>query len=194
MPRARRSSRRSSDPSDVGPTLETERLILRPIAPEDLEPWLAFASDAETMRFIGGVQPRSSAWRSCMSMAGSWRMLGFGMFSVIEKSSGRWAGRLGPWVPADWPGTEVGWGVIRDCWGRGYATEGAAAAIDWAFDALGWTEVIHCIDPQNAPSQNVARRLGSSLLRRQQLPAPYQDLEVDVWGQSREAWRARRTG
>jgi RimJ/RimL family protein N-acetyltransferase len=177
----------------AGPTIETERLILRPIAPEDLGPWMDFAADETAMRFLGGPQTRSVAWRGCMSMAGAWHMVGFSMFSMIDKTSGRWAGRVGPWMPADWPGTEVGWGLSPEFWGKGYATEGATAAIDWVFDALGWTEVIHCIDAENTPSQNVARRLGSSLLRRQNLPAPYQDLEVDVWGQSREAWQARRT-
>ena len=86
------------------------------------------------------------------------------MFSVIEKASGRWVGRLGPWQPEGWPGTEVGWGLARDAWGKGYATEGAAAAIDWAFDALGWDDVIHCIDPGNAalgPGRR-APRLGPS--------------------------------
>jgi RimJ/RimL family protein N-acetyltransferase len=174
------------------PTIETARLILRPTRAEDFEPWAAFMADEPATRFIGGVQARSQAWRGFMSVAGAWAMEGYAMFSVIEKESGRWVGRLGPWMPADWPGTEVGWGVIRDCWGRGYATEGAAAAIDWAFDQLGWTEVIHCIDPANVASQNVARRLGSALRGRGQLPAPFDDVPVDIWGQSREAWRARR--
>jgi len=176
----------------TGPTLETERLILRPLALEDFEPWVAFTSDEEVMRHLGGVQLRSVAWRGFMSVAGSWSMLGHGMFSVIEKTSGRWVGRLGPWVPDGWPGTEVGWGLAREAWGKGYAQEGAAATIDWVFDHLGWTEVIHCIAPDNTPSQNVARRLGSTLLRDAFLPAPYDDHAVGIWGQSREQWRARR--
>jgi RimJ/RimL family protein N-acetyltransferase len=175
-----------------GPTLETARLILRPQQPEDFEPWAAFMSDETATRFIGGVQARSQAWRGFMSVAGAWAMTGFSMFSMIEKESGRWVGRLGPWMPAEWPGAEVGWGVIRDCWGRGYATEGATAAIDWAFDMLGWSEVIHCIAPDNAPSQAVGRRLGSRPLRSAHLPAPFETMAVDVWGQSREEWLARR--
>jgi RimJ/RimL family protein N-acetyltransferase len=111
---------------------------------------------------------------------------------VIEKSSGRWVGRLGPWVPEGWPGNEVGWGLAREAWGKGYATEGATAAVDWAFDTLGWSEVIHCIAPDNAPSQAVARRLGSTPLRRAHLPAPFEAMQVDVWGQSQERWRARK--
>ncbi len=86
----------------------------------------------------------------------------------------------------------MGWAIVRDAWGKGYATEGASAAIDWAFDHLGWTEIIHSIDTDNVASQNVARRLGSSILRRQCLPAPNEGLELDIWGQDARAWRARR--
>jgi RimJ/RimL family protein N-acetyltransferase len=116
------------------------------------------------------------------------------MFSVIEKSSGRWVGRLGPWQPEGWPGTEIGWAIARECWGRGYAPEGAAAATDWAFDNLGWTNVIHSIAPANAASQAVARKLGSRNLGPGKLPAPYHDALVDIWGQSLDEWRSRRKG
>ena len=125
-------------------------------------------------------------------MAGAWAMQGYAMFSVIEKSSGRWVGRLGPWVPEGWPGLEVGWGLAREAWGKGYATEGATAAIDWAFDHLGWSDVIHCIAPDNPRSQRVAERLGSRALRTTNLPAPFESIVVDVWGQTREQWTARR--
>lgn len=174
-----------------GPILETERLILRRPQAEDFEPWAAFAGDEEAARYLGGAQARSLAWRSICTMTGAWTIRGFSMFSVIEKASGRWVGRLGPWQPEEWPGTEVGWGISRDAWGRGYATEGAIAAIDWAFDVLGWNEVIHTIDADNASSQAVARKLGSTILRQARLPPPLQEMAVDVWGQTREQWRAR---
>lgn len=174
----------------IGPTLETARLILRPPTPEDFEGWATFAADEEINRFLGGPQPREVAWRMMCTMTGAWVIRGFSMFSVIEKESGRWVGRLGPWRPEGWPGTEVGWGVTRECWGKGYAFEGATAAIDWAFDHLGWTEVVHTIDPGNINSQNLARRLGSTILRHAVLPPPLND-SVDVWGQSREQWKAR---
>ena len=172
--------------------IETERLILRSTAPQDFEAWAAFMADAEASHHVGGPQPRSVAWRGFLSMAGAWAMQGHAMFSVIEKSSGRWVGRLGPWVPEGWPGNEVGWGLAREAWGKGYATEGAAAAIDWVFDALGWSEVIHCIAPDNPASQAVARRLGSTVLRQANLPAPFEHIAVDVWGQTREQWQRSR--
>src|SRR5260370_20731255 len=133
--------------------LETDRLILRPPLAQDFEAWAAFAADEETMRHIGGAQARSVAWRGICSVAGAWTIEGFSMFSVIEKATGRWIGRLGPWRPADWPGPEVGWALSRDVWGRGYATEGPAAAMDYVFDGLGWSEAIHTIEPENTASQ-----------------------------------------
>lgn len=172
--------------------LETERLILRPPVREDYEPWAAFVADEEAMRYIGGVQARSPAWRSLAAMAGSWQLQGFAMFSVIEKASGRWIGRVGPWQPEGWPGTEVGWSIVRTAWGKGYGPEAATASIDWVFDHLGWAEVIHTIDPENRNSKAVAAKLGSRYLRMDELPEPHHGKPVEVWGQSCEAWRARR--
>ncbi|MFP2960559.1 GNAT family N-acetyltransferase [Myxococcus sp. 1LA] len=174
------------------PVLETARLLLRPPTMEDLEGFAALMADEESARFIGGVQPRSMAWRNVCVMAGSWSLQGFAMFSVLEKSTGAWVGRVGPWKPDGWPGTEIGWGLLRSYWGRGYATEAATATMDWAFEHLGWTDVIHCIVPENTPSQEVARRLGSRLLGPGQLPPPFDTRPVDLWGQSRDAWRSRR--
>lgn len=175
----------------IGPTLETARLILRPPRKEDFESWVQFMADVERTRYIGGAQPRAVVWRGLAAMVGSWVMQGFAMFSVIEKSSGRWIGRLGPWCPEGWPGTEVGWSIVTDAARKGYATEGSAVAIDWAFDHLGWSEVIHTIHPDNVASKAVAARLGSRYLRMGRLPPPYDAEEVEVWGQSREQWRAR---
>lgn len=172
--------------------LETSRLLLRPTQREDFEPWAAFMADPESARFVGGVQPRAVAWRGLLTMAGAWAIQGYAMFSVIEKSSGRWIGRIGPWQPEGWPGSEIGWGIVRDRCGLGYATEAAAATMDWAFDVLGWTEVIHTIDVDNIASQAVARKLGAHNRGRGQLPPPYEAVVIDVWGQTKAEWRARR--
>ena len=83
----------------IGPSVETERLILRPPTAEDFEPWVAFGADAEVARFLGGVQTPAMVWRTMCAVAGAWTINGFSMFSVVEKASGRWIGRLGPWMP-----------------------------------------------------------------------------------------------
>jgi RimJ/RimL family protein N-acetyltransferase len=177
----------------LGPTLETERLILRPPTPEDYEPYCAFMA-LDATRFIGGPQLKSVAWRGLASVIGAWTLRGHSMFSYIEKATGRWVGRGGTWTPEGWPGDEVGWAVIPEAQRRGYAREASVAAMDWAFETLGWQEVIHCIDPANAPSIAVAHSLGSRLLRPGvKPPAPFADIVWDIYGQTRDEWRARKS-
>ncbi len=176
------------------PRIETSRLILRLPSAEDFESYAALHADEPAARYIGGVLPRAAAWRKFLQLPGAWLIQGYAMFSVIDKASGAWLGQCGPWQPEGWPGTEVGWAFQRAAWGRGYASEAACAAIDWAFAELGWSEVIHSIDPQNTASQALARRLGARILRRTNLPAPYESVVVDVWGQTRDEWQRRRAG
>jgi RimJ/RimL family protein N-acetyltransferase len=171
--------------------LETPRLILRVPQAEDFDAWAGFMADGDATRHIGGPLAQSAAWRAMMTVIGAWHAHGFAMFSVIERKSGRWVGRVGPWMPPGWPGPEVGWAIVRDCWGKGYATEGAIAATNWAFAHLGWTEVIHSIAPDNTASQAVARKLGSINRGPGRLPPPFDHDLVDIWGQSREEWEHR---
>jgi RimJ/RimL family protein N-acetyltransferase len=173
------------------PVIETERLILRCPQESNLDGFAEMMADEEAMRFLDGVKSRAEAWRGMAAIAGSWVIKGYGMFSVVEKASGRWIGRIGPWSPEGWPGTEVAWGLHPSAWGQGYAGEAALACIDFAFERLGWDEVIHTIDPDNAPSVALARRVGSRYLRPGRLPAPINE-DLDVWGQTREDWRTRR--
>ena len=175
----------------TGPVLETERLTLRPIALADFPRWAEMMADPEAAKFLGGPQPAAVAWRGFMTMAGAWSLTGVSMFSVIERESGLWLGRIGPWQPHGWPGTEVGWALHPDAQGKGYGVEAATATLDYAFDVLGWTEVIHCIDPDNVASQRLAERLGSRNLGSTRLPPPFHELAIDRWGQSREEWRTR---
>ena len=172
--------------------LQTQRLLLRPPLREDFDAYAALIADEDVARYIGGVQQRPMAWRSFMAMAGAWQLEGFAMFSVIEKHSGRWLGRIGPWRPEGWPGTEVGWSLVRSAWGHGYAYEAAVASIDWAFEHLGWDEVIHTIDPDNLPSIRLAERLGSRLLGPVTLPPPHEHAKALAYGQTREQWRTSR--
>ena len=172
--------------------IETERLLLRVQRAEDFEYFAELQQDEEACRYIGGTAPRAAAWRKFLQMPGAWAMQGFAMFSIVEKSSGEWIGQAGPWMPEGWPGTEVGWSLRRQFTGKGYAFEAATAAIDWAFDTLGWTEVIHSIQPPNTASIALAERLGSTYRGTDRLPPPYDDVDIGIWGQSRETWMAMR--
>ena len=171
--------------------LETERLWLRPPRREDFENMAAFLADEVATEHLGGAMAPAAAWRSLAALVGSWELQGFSMFSVIEKDSGQWVGRVGPWQPYQWPGPEVGWSIRRASWGQGYAPEAARAAIDWAFQALGWDQVIHTIGPANHNSKAVAAKLGSAFQRMGELPAPHEGKVVEIWGQSRQQWQQR---
>ena len=174
------------------PLLETARLILRPPRAGDFEAWAATAQDEKVMRHLGGVKSRFEAWNHFMAAVGAWHILGFHAFSVIEKAGGHWIGRAGPLHPDGWPGDEIGWTFAREGWGKGYATEAATAAIDWAFGVLGWKQIIHCIAADNVASQNVAKRLGSTRQGLGRLPGPHDKEPIEIWGQTREQWFLRR--
>ncbi len=175
-----------------GPILVTERLILRPPGPEDMDGWARFHTDPKTMEHLGGVQARSEAWRGLCAMSGAWHIRGFAMFSLILRDTGEWIGRIGPWEPEGWPGKEVGWGIISEYEGKGYAYEAACASLDYVFDVLRWDRVIHTIAPDNHASIALAERLGSTNQGATRLPEPYQDFPVDSYEQTRDEWHARQ--
>ena len=172
--------------------VETPRLILRPPREKDLDAWSEMMLDEVATRFIGGVAPKPICWRQVMTMIGAWHAQGFAMFSVFEKTTSRWVGRVGPWRPEGWPGNEIGWAIVRGSWGLGYASEAAVAATNWAFDTLNWPDMIHSIAPENHASQRVAEKLGSRNLGPGKLPPPFAEDRVDLWGQTREEWFRRR--
>lgn len=174
------------------PVLETERLILRPPQEEDFEPLCDLMADEETTRFIGGVQSPPMVWRGLCGIIGHWQLRGYGFFSVIERETGDWIGRIGPWYPHGWPQPEVGWSLNRSTWRKGYASEAGRVCMDWVVDELGWTSIIHLIDASNTGSQGVARKLGSRNLGREVEVAGF-GMMADVWGQSAEEWRAFRS-
>ena len=173
------------------PVLETPRLRLRVPEIADFARFAEMFADPGT-HHIGGPLNRGDAWRRFLQMPGAWMVQGFAMFSVVEKSSGRWMGQAGPWCPDGWPGTEVGYSFHVDARGKGYATEACVAAMDYAFDTLGWDEVIQTIDPANASSQSVARRLGARLRGPGCLPPPFETHPIEIWGQTRAEWQTNR--
>jgi RimJ/RimL family protein N-acetyltransferase len=173
-----------------GPTIETPRLILRQWRSEDIAPYTAMLADPATARFITvdgkPVEDEMTGWRHTVVMAGHWAIHGAGMFAVEERESGKFVGRVGPWFPPTWPDFEVGWGITKQARGKGYASEAARAAIDWAFANFQIACVIHCIDRDNIASQGVASRLGAVRSKEIELFGHI----ADMWVTTRETWRA----
>jgi RimJ/RimL family protein N-acetyltransferase len=122
-------------------------------------------SDPDVMRFLGEGRPleRWEAWRSMAMILGHWQLRGFGPWAVEERASGKLIGRIGFFHPDGWPGFELGWVLGREFWGRGYASEGARRALDYAFTEMDRDHVISLIHPENTGSIKVAERLGESV-------------------------------
>ncbi|MEM6663990.1 MAG: GNAT family N-acetyltransferase [Pseudomonadota bacterium] len=145
----------------TAPTIETERLILRPLGLQDFEPLAAFYA-SERSKFVGGPENPEWTWRTLALEIGHWTLRGYGRFGVEEKSSGALAGLIGPWNPHGWPEPEIGWDLMNGFEGKGYATEAARAALDYAFETLGWTTAISLVAIGNDGSAAVAKRLGAA--------------------------------
>ena len=157
-------------------SLETERLLLRAPVPDDAEALAPMYADAEVMRYVGDGRPlsRAQTQRSVQRMIQRWQVDGFGLFTTVRKDDEAVIGRVGllVWNSETWEPTtraegangptevEVGYTLGRDYWGKGYATEAAAAVRDYALGGLAAERLIALIIHGNAASENVARKLG----------------------------------
>lgn len=150
------------------PTLLTERLRLRSFRRGDIDDYAALNADPEVVRYLvdGGVWDRGRSWRHMAFLIGHWRLAGAGMWALELRETGEFVGFTGFAEPEGWPGFELAWTLARRWWGRGYATEGARAALDYAFDVLRKDRVISLIHPDNHASIRVAERLGEVLQSR----------------------------
>jgi RimJ/RimL family protein N-acetyltransferase len=147
------------------PTLETERLRLRGLREEDIAFFTRIYADPQVVRYIGNGQTMDAhaTWRSCATILGHWLLRGYGQWVAEEKATGATLGRVGLYHPEGWPGLEVGWTLAPEYWGKGYATEGARAALRYAFDVVGADRVISVIQPENIASRRVAEKLGGTM-------------------------------
>lgn len=167
--------------------IETERLILREIDSEaDIAPWTEMMGDADTVRYIGGkTMDRMMTWRAMMTMIGHQQVRGYGFMSVVEKSTGDWIGRVGPWYPEGWEEPEIGWTLHRKFTGKGYAKEAGAACVDYVFNTLGWTQIIHVIAHGNIASIKTAEAVGSYYLREAIDNPLFGGLKCHIYGQDK---------
>lgn len=151
--------------------IETERLLLRRWSRDDLEEYVRLCADPEVMRFIGRGVPytRAEATRSFAAHARHWETHGYGLFVVLERATGAWAGLAGlARVDAGYEGAaadevEIGWRLGRAHWGRGLGTEAARAGRDHAFARLGLERLVAMVQPGNAASRRIVEKLGMRL-------------------------------
>ena len=142
-------------------SLETARLRLRQWDEGDYEAFARYYADAESARFVGGRKDPDQAWRHMALQVGHWQLRGFGYWAIEEKSTRSFVGSAGLWQSPGWPKLELGYWLVRDQQGKGYAHEACLRCIEYARATLRARSLVSYIDPRNEPSIRLARRLGA---------------------------------
>jgi RimJ/RimL family protein N-acetyltransferase len=144
--------------------LETERLLLRPMTVEDVDPLLRVLGDPVAMVHYPAPFDREQVEEWVRWNLTNYQDHGYGLWAVVLKESEECIGDCGlTWQPIDDSGKrelEVGWHIRRDLWNRGLATEAGRACRDHARDVLRQPHLISLITTDNLASQAVARKLG----------------------------------
>jgi RimJ/RimL family protein N-acetyltransferase len=144
------------------PIVETNRLWLRRLAPEDVVPLLAVLGDAESMRYYPKPFDREMVEAWVARNRERYEQDGFGLWAMVPKATGEVIGDCGLMVQIV-DGTrevEVGYHVRRDLQNQGLATEAARACMEYGFERLGLDRIISLIRPENLPSRRVAEKNG----------------------------------
>ena len=146
------------------PVLRTERLVLRRWADADREPLAQITADAEVMRYRLRTLTREETDDLIDNTEACFEEKGFGQWAVERTEDRRLIGYIGLEAAGEdmpfRPLIHVGWHLAVDAWHQGYATEGAAAVLDFAFSDLGLPEVVAHTTARNERSRAVMRRLG----------------------------------
>jgi RimJ/RimL family protein N-acetyltransferase len=138
--------------------LETKRLILRMFRDDkDWQELHKYYSDEDCTKYTTGrLLTESESWRAVASMIGHWHLRGYGPYAIEAKSSGKILGLVGLWYPNDWPEPEIKWGLIRQYWGQGFASEAARSVQKMASKYIPEISPISLIHSKNDMSINLA--------------------------------------
>ena len=141
--------------------METPRLVLRAWREEDGAELQQLFRDPAVRG--GRNLPPDRVARLAEASVRQWRVNGFGPWAAIDKATGAWIGKIGLDELEDWPGPdriEVGFELHQACWGRGLATEGALAAIDYGFGQHGLERIISVTAASHVAARRVMEKAG----------------------------------
>jgi RimJ/RimL family protein N-acetyltransferase len=146
--------------------IATGRLILRAWKDCDLAPFAAMNADPAVREFFPGLLTKDESDASARRAQSKIEQRGFGMFAAELRATGEFIGFIGldpmdfviPGVPQ--PAVEIGWRLARAHWGKGLATEGARAVVQFAFGTLHLEEVVAITVPANIRSRRVMEKIG----------------------------------
>lgn len=140
---------------------ETDRLIIRHFTNEDADAVFGMRSDENVMRFIRPTQTEINEAQNWIELVSSrWQDERIGFCAVFEKASNKFIGWCGLWRLKETNEIEVGYALVKEVWGKGFASEAAGAFLDYGFNQLNLGKIVAVAHPENQASQNVMKRLG----------------------------------
>src|SRR5436190_8096080 len=167
--------------------IETERLLLRSFSADDLDAFASLNADPDVMRYIGDGKPQGKEQTEIRlnAVLDHWEQHGFGLFTVLEKESGEFAGFCGLKYLDTSSEIEVGYRLAKKFWGRGLATEAARASLHYGFEELALDRIVAVVQPENAASCRVIEKIGL----RYERDARFYDTDVKYFAITREEYR-----
>jgi len=142
----------------------TERLLLRMWKSSDRDPYAALNADPVVMRFFPGLQSREGSDRDIDRWGAEINERGWSNWAAETRATGQFIGFIGLSIPrrslSFMPCVELGYRLAQEHWGKGYATEGAKAAVRVGFEQLGFEEIVSFTPVINIPSRRVMERVG----------------------------------
>lgn len=144
--------------------VQTARLILRPWRKEDFKPFAEMNADPRVRKYFPTLQTSEESNASAQFCADMIEEQGWGLWAVSVPGISDFIGFIGlqpapsdaPFAPA----IEIGWRLAHDYWGKGYATEGAIATLNFGFEELNLNEIVSFTATENWPSRRVMERIG----------------------------------
>lgn len=144
--------------------IETDRLILRVLQPDDIPEIEKMNADPEVMEFSGSRGPldKAQTLEYCRMNFDHWQLKGYGMYVLEDKKTRSFCGSSGLRYLENYFCPELSWILPKSKWGKGYALEAARAIKEHTFQKLEFHELYHFIDPKNLRSVRLAERLGAT--------------------------------
>ncbi len=176
--------------------IETERLILRSWRDGDRDAFVAMVCDPEVGAWLGGARTNAQALDDFVRTRAFWDTHGSGWLAISRKPDGAVVGRVVcRRQPPEWKHpmadeVEIGWGLARDAWGHGYATEAAAAMMPWGFETLATPTIYSWTSAPNHRSEAIMRRIG--MIRAPERDFVHPDLAEDDPLRSHVVYVAKR--
>ncbi|MEG4232322.1 GNAT family N-acetyltransferase [Microcoleus sp. Pol11C3] len=141
--------------------IETARLYLRQFTPEDLDDLYRIYSDSEVMKYLSeGVRNREETAADLFGIIADWEKNAFGLWAVVNKENNQLIGDGGLRFLAKTPEVEVSYVLAKAYWGKGLASEVAAASLQYGFEVLKLEKIVAVADTANRSSRRVMEKVG----------------------------------